>query len=126
MNTTEFKEWLKSLPATAIHPVVSFNPKTRRMLKMDFTEANTGLTGEVIEDTGRFSEFVSGLLARQEAKFGIGGYAGHRTVYSRSRFFHCQTQIITCATARIPTWCCNSYNMQYDYSKFLMDPERIQ
>lgn len=56
MNTTIFKEWLKSLPAAAIHPVVHFNPETWWMMKMDFTEANTGLTAAVIEDTGRFSE----------------------------------------------------------------------
>lgn len=87
MNTTIFKEWLQSLPATAIHPVVSFNPQHQRMVKMDFTEANTALTAEVIEDTGRFSAYVSGLLARQEAEFGIGGYAENRTVYSRSRVF---------------------------------------
>ncbi len=87
MNTTIFKEWLHSLPAAAIHPVVSFNPQRQRMVKMDFTEANTGLTAEVIEDTDAFSAFVSGLLARHEAEFGIGGYAENRTVYSRSRVF---------------------------------------
>ena len=59
----------------------------QRMLKMDFTEANTALTAEVIEDTGRFSAFVSNLLSGQNAEFGIGGYAENRTVYSRSRVF---------------------------------------
>jgi murein DD-endopeptidase MepM/ murein hydrolase activator NlpD len=87
MNTTIFKEWLQSLPATAIHPVVSFNPQHQRMVKMDFTEANTALTAAVIEDTGRFSAFVSNLLSGQNAEFGIGGYAENRTVYSRSRVF---------------------------------------
>ncbi|HJV19096.1 MAG TPA: peptidoglycan DD-metalloendopeptidase family protein [Sediminibacterium sp.] len=91
MNTTIFKEWLKSLPVTAIHPVVSFNPKNQRLVKMDFTEANTGLTAEVIEDTGRFSVFVSGVLAENEAEFGIGGYAENRTVYSRSRVFDAES-----------------------------------
>ena len=69
------------------HPVVSFNAETDRLLQMDFTDANKALTKDVIEDVAKFSAYVNEQLLAASALYGIGGYAEHRTVYSRSKVF---------------------------------------
>lgn len=73
--------------ATTFHPVVEFNPASDKLLKMDFTEANESLTTDIIDDTKKFTAYVDSLLKQAGAKFGIGGYAENRTVYSRSALF---------------------------------------
>jgi len=69
------------------YPVVHFDPETDRLLQMDFTEANKELTKEVIEDVAKFSNYIDEQLSNAGARYGIGGYAEHRTVYSRSKVF---------------------------------------
>jgi murein DD-endopeptidase MepM/ murein hydrolase activator NlpD len=69
------------------YPVVSFDPENDRLLKMDFTEANKELTQDVIEDVSKFSNYVDAQLSNAGARYGIGGYAEHRSVYSRSKVF---------------------------------------
>lgn len=69
------------------YPVVPFEPGTDHLLQMNFTETNTALTKEVIEDVSLFSKYVDQELAAAGARYGIGGYAEHRTVYSRSNVF---------------------------------------
>lgn len=54
---------------------------------MDFTERNRELTGEVLNDTNLFSAWIEQQLKAADCRFGIGGYAEHRTIYSRSRAF---------------------------------------
>lgn len=71
----------------AFFPVVAFNPKTDRLLKMDFTANNTELTNDIIEDTATFSSYINRKLRLARCTMGIGGYAEHRTVYSRSGVF---------------------------------------
>ena len=71
----------------SFHPVVSFDAATDRLLQMDFTDANKALTKEVIEDVTMFSSFIDEQLLTAKALYGIGGYAEHRTVYSRSKVF---------------------------------------
>jgi murein DD-endopeptidase MepM/ murein hydrolase activator NlpD len=68
-------------------PVVTFDPKKDRLLKLDFTDRNTELTPDILEDTALFSAYISGKLKRARCTFGIGGYAEYRTVYGRSRMF---------------------------------------
>ena len=69
------------------YPVVPFEPGIDRLLKMDFTEANQDLTKEVIEDVSKFSSYVDEQLSNAGTRYGIGGYAEHRSVYSRSNVF---------------------------------------
>ena len=69
------------------HPVVKFDPKSDRLIKMDFTANNTELTDDIIEDTTAFSEYIAKKLTDAGCRYGIGGYAEHRTVYSRSGVF---------------------------------------
>jgi len=81
MNDQIFKTRLP-----AVFPVVPFDQQDRLLL-MDLTEANTALTAEIIGDTELFAAYIDQQLAGAEARYGIGGYAEHRTVYSRSRVF---------------------------------------
>jgi murein DD-endopeptidase MepM/ murein hydrolase activator NlpD len=68
-------------------PVVGFDPKKEKIVKLDFTENNTELTSEIMESTSLFSAYISNKLRKAHANLGIGGYGEHRTVYSRSRMF---------------------------------------
>lgn len=81
----QINEVLKAY-ATGFHPVVPWQ-KGDRLLRMDFTAANTELTDRVLENTQQFSDYVNRKLAEAGARYGIGGYNEHRTVYSRSKVF---------------------------------------
>lgn len=69
------------------HPVVRFDPATDKLLEMDFTEKNTALNSEILNDNHQFIHYISDKLRQSEARYGIGGYNEHRTVYSRSPLF---------------------------------------
>ena len=69
------------------HPVVRFNSETDKLLELDFTESNTELNVEILNDTNRFSDYICDKLKAAGALYGIGGYNEHRTVYSRSKMF---------------------------------------
>jgi peptidoglycan LD-endopeptidase LytH len=71
----------------AFHAVVPFAPATDKLLLLDLTAGNTELTGEVLSDTARFSQLVNDKLKNATARYGVGGYAEHRTVYSTSKIF---------------------------------------
>lgn len=72
---------------TDFYPVVAFNSAKDKLLKFDFTSANTTLTKEVIADTERFSKYVDGQLQDTGSKYGIGGYNENRALYQRSELF---------------------------------------
>ncbi|MBS1564185.1 MAG: peptidoglycan DD-metalloendopeptidase family protein [Bacteroidetes bacterium] len=69
------------------HPVVSFAAGSDRLLPMDFTESNPGLTADIVGDTDRFAAWVQKQLQQSSSRYGIGGYAEHRTIYARSAHF---------------------------------------
>lgn len=69
------------------HPVVPFDAAKDRLLPLDFTERNAALTHDVIGDTERFSQYIATQLQQAGARYGIGGYGEHRTVYNRSKLF---------------------------------------
>lgn len=75
------------LAKNVISKVVDFNPSTDRLLPLDFTASNTELTTKILADTDLFSNWVEEKLAKSDAKYGIGGYGEHRTIYSRSIHF---------------------------------------
>lgn len=74
-------------PQHKIAKVVDFNPLTDKLLPLDFTAKNTALTPEILNDTDLFSAWVEDKLALNNAKYGIGGYNEHRTIYSMSSHF---------------------------------------
>jgi len=73
--------------ADKIGKVVDFNVATEKLLPLDFTAANTELTNEILADTDRFSEWINEKLTKANARYGIGGYNEHRTIYGRSSHF---------------------------------------
>ena len=85
MSTKNFEEWLKQY-SSEFHPVVPFE-KGDKLLLLDFTENNRQLTAEVVENTNLFINYINEKLTRAGARYGIGGYNEHRTVYSRSAIF---------------------------------------
>ncbi|RYY12697.1 MAG: peptidase M23 [Chitinophagaceae bacterium] len=69
------------------HPVVQFDETTDKLLLLDLTRANRELSPSLVNDTGLFSAYISKKLQLAKAKYAIGGYNEHRTVYSRSVVF---------------------------------------
>lgn len=68
------------------HPVVPLDPGDR-VLRMNFTSSNTELTDAILENTELFTNYVNETLQGAGARYGIGGYAEHRTIYRRSAVF---------------------------------------
>jgi very-short-patch-repair endonuclease len=85
MSEKNFEEWLKQHRG-GFHPVVPFQ-KGDKLLLLDFSESNKDLTAEVVENTNLFISYINSKLQAAAAKYGIGGYDEHRTVYSRSAIF---------------------------------------
>jgi murein DD-endopeptidase MepM/ murein hydrolase activator NlpD len=69
------------------HPVVPFDTTRDRLFTFDFTENNTGLSSETIANTDRFATWINNTLHQHHARYGIGGYGEHRTLYARSAHF---------------------------------------
>ncbi|MES1198137.1 MAG: peptidoglycan DD-metalloendopeptidase family protein [Chitinophagaceae bacterium] len=69
------------------HPVVPFNPDKDKLLSLDFTANNHELTDDILNDTSQFISYINNKLGTANAKYGIGGYAEHRTIYSISKLF---------------------------------------
>jgi murein DD-endopeptidase MepM/ murein hydrolase activator NlpD len=70
-----------------IHPVVPFDPTRDRLYPFDFTEQNRELQPEQIADTESFASYINQTLRMHHARYGIGGYGEHRTLYARSSHF---------------------------------------
>ena len=68
------------------HPVVPLDSGDR-VLRMNFTSSNTELTDAILENTELFTNYVNETLQGAGARYGIGGYAEHRTIYRRSAVF---------------------------------------
>jgi len=81
------KNYIQSNPEK-IGKVVDFDLKADRLYHFDFTAANTELTTDDIEDTGRFSAWVTKKLGENNYRYGVGGYMEHRTIYARSEHFN--------------------------------------
>lgn len=69
------------------HPVVPFDPARDGLYPFDFTENNKALNPGQIADTESFAAYINTTLRQHNARYGIGGYGEHRTLYARSRHF---------------------------------------
>ncbi len=69
------------------HPIVHFDATKDKLLPLDLTAGNTELTEEVFNDIVTFSHYINDKLAITNSRYGIGGYAEHRGLYSRSNVF---------------------------------------
>src|ERR1044071_3158250 len=69
------------------HPIVSFDPAEEKLLALDLTANNKELSHDILDHINEFIDYINQKLNNTGAKFGIGGYAEHRTVYSQSKVF---------------------------------------
>lgn len=69
------------------HPVVPFEPWREKLVMLDLSVTNTELTDSILEDVRLFNEWVTEKIQQSNARYAIGGYDEHRTVYSKSRVF---------------------------------------
>lgn len=69
------------------HQVVPFIPEKDRLCGLDLSANNIELTDLVLEDIHAFIEYINQQLSDSVARYAVGGYKEHRTVYSRSRVF---------------------------------------
>ena len=79
---------VNTLKSADFYKVVPFDAAKERLVALDFTENNTELNDDILLDTGKFSIYIKNKLADAHAKYGIGGYAEHRTIYRRSELFN--------------------------------------
>ena len=86
MQTLSVSSLLKE-NASLFSPVVPFSPGKDKLLLLDFAAANQDLTETILQDTRQFTQYINHQLYNAGARYGIGGYAEHRTVYSRSKLF---------------------------------------
>src|SRR5688572_13153509 len=84
-TTKNFTEVLKGYTG-GFHPVVPLSGQDRLLL-LDFTANNPELDAAMLQDTNAFSGYIDRKLEAEGARYGIGGYNEHRTVYSRSAVF---------------------------------------
>ena len=70
-----------------LHPVVPFDPANDRLYPLDFTADNKSLSPDEIADTESFAIWIKATLREHGARYGIGGYGEHRTLYARSKHF---------------------------------------
>jgi murein DD-endopeptidase MepM/ murein hydrolase activator NlpD len=78
--------------SAGFHPVVPFDPARDRLYPFDFSEGDFNensrdLSADEIADTERFAAYINRTLYAHGARYGIGGYGEHRTLYARSRHF---------------------------------------
>ncbi len=64
-----------------------FDTTRDKLYPFDFTERNTSLSPADIADTERFACWINSTLQLNKARYGIGGYGEHRTLYARSKHF---------------------------------------
>ncbi len=88
MNNMEGKNFEKRLKLhiNEFARVVPFE-EMDKLLLMDFTDKNKELTDEILLNTNLFIDYINGKLKAADAKYGIGGWNEHRTIYSRSKMF---------------------------------------
>lgn len=86
MKSWIFEEWCRTRKEP-FFPLIPVDLQCDKLLYMDMTAANQVLTAEVVADTAQFSAYITQSLENAGARYGIGGYDEHRTVYQRSQVF---------------------------------------
>jgi murein DD-endopeptidase MepM/ murein hydrolase activator NlpD len=85
-NIERLKTWLINHQDN-LKPVVDFNPASDQLYAFDLTSDNTELTDDILKDTRLFSGWTEQKLKTEGARYGIGGYNEHRSIYNRSSHF---------------------------------------
>jgi len=71
----------------AYHPVVAFDPLKDKLVSLDLTSGNKEISNDMLNHARAFTAYIDQLLKKNNARYAIGGYAEHRTVYSISKVF---------------------------------------
>lgn len=71
----------------SFHPVVPFDHVKNKLIAFDFTAENESLAIATLSSTESFTKYINEQLNSANARYGIGGYGEHRTVYSISKVF---------------------------------------
>lgn len=71
----------------SFHPVISFDPENDKLLLLNLTDKNKDITGDILNNTKEFAFYIEEQLRNAGARYGIGGYTEHRSVYSISKMF---------------------------------------
>ncbi len=77
--------WLKNL---VVEKIVPFDAAIDKLLQLDFTEKNQLLSSDILDHTEYFTSFITTTIRNSGARYGVGGYNEHRTVYARSKVFN--------------------------------------
>ena len=80
-------EKLIQAQGSSIHKVVDFDFNKDKLLHLNLTSSNTELTDVILNDTDLFSDWINLKISEKNARYAIGGYAEHRTIYARSTHF---------------------------------------
>ncbi len=86
MENREFIRVIKK-QQRGLNRVVPFDPRTDILCGLDLTAGNTELTDQVLEDTRLFTRYINNKLKTSSARYAIGGYNEHRTVYRKREVF---------------------------------------
>jgi len=76
----------------AFSPVVPFDHSKESVIAFDFTEGHTTFPSTILNDTREFMALVNEKLMKAGARYGIGGYAENRAVYSMSKVFDAEKE----------------------------------
>lgn len=87
MNKLQQLQDILQKPSIFIGKVVDFDSNEDRLMPFNLTAENTELTPALLGDTTKFTHWVEEQLTANNARYGIGGYNEHRTIYSRSAHF---------------------------------------
>jgi peptidoglycan LD-endopeptidase LytH len=67
--------------------IVPFDSRLDHLVALDLTKQNNELTHQVVNNTQEFGKYITGKIRNAGARYAIGGYNEHRTIYSRSSVF---------------------------------------
>lgn len=87
MNLAQFEAWCREELAAGPKPLVPFDAENDVLYPFDFTAMNPDLPLADLSDTAAFSQWVSAVLEKNGARYGVGGYFENRVLYQRSAVF---------------------------------------
>ncbi len=92
-NQTEPLELIKLLKRhqQEFSTVIPFDPLTDKLLSFDFSPSNKEISEDIFGSITAFTSFINHKLNEADARYGIGGYNEHRSLYSRSKVFDAAT-----------------------------------
>ena len=69
-------------------PVVPFDKQKESLVQLDFTKDSTSFSEDILQHPELFAARVDDCVRQGGGRYGYGGYAEHRTVYSAARHFN--------------------------------------